>query len=192
MSRRPYFLILILIGLTLAKNADALSAWSTSTHMAYAVNRQSSTGFEKIGGSMTYIDISHSLSPQFDLGLRTLAQGGKTTSREFYRLGSGPVIGWLPHRDWRLEVGMTSFRESGLSPDGEKIYQSRGNSWSFGWERRRQLYPKVMWTYGGIMMAHKGRLAPIEVTNKQPPFQSGQRNDGLVQALQIALHVQLD
>lgn len=182
---------LILTSLLLVRPAFA-TQWATSTHIAYGLNRESSTGFEKIGGSMTYIDVSHTLGSRFDIGVRTLAQGAKSASREFYRLGSGPVIGWLPHRDWRLEVGMTAFRESGLTPDGEKIYRSQGKSWSLGWERRRQLYPKVQWTYGGLIFAHRGQIAPVSTAARTSAYLSEQRNDGLVQALQIALHIQLD
>lgn len=166
--------------------------WTTTTHMAYAVNRQSSTGFEKIGGSMTYIDVSHDISSEFDLGLRTLAQGGKAKNLEFYRLGSGPVVGWLPNRSWRFEFGMATFRESGLAPDGNKIYRSQGKSWSLGWERRRQLYPKVNMSYGGLLMAHRGELVGLAAQSNKFPPPAGLRNDGLAQVLQVGLHIQLD
>ena len=187
-------LVLCSILLALFTPQALASTWSTSSHMGYAVNRQSSTGFAKIGGSMAYFDANHPLSGPFDLGLRTIAQGSRAQDLEFYRLGSGPVLGWAPTRGWRVEVSMAFFRESGLSPNGQKIYKSRGQMFTCGWERIRPLGQRVSWSYGGFFMAHRGDL---DLGSEQPTSMlsaqlATQKNHGISQGAQVAIRIQLD
>jgi hypothetical protein len=191
-SRVDQFLTATLVATASPGIANATD-WSTTSHMAYATTRESSTGFEKVGGTMAYFDVARRLGPSVDFGLRTLAQGARSDALEFYRLGSGPFVGWSPATGWRLEAGVGFFRESGLAPDGQKIYTSQGRAWTLGWERSQTLFTKVDWAYGGFLMAHRGSLALAE----QPsPAHLGrlsqQRNDGLSQGVQLALRIRLD
>lgn len=191
MGRSVFFALGMLAG---AASSAYATTWSTTSHMGYAVNRQSSTGFERIGGTMAYLDATRELGASLDLGLRTLAQGSRAADLEFYRLGSGPVLGWLPAAGWRLEVSVAFFRESGLAPDGTKVYRSQGRAVSFGWERRQSLGPRVSWAYGSFVLAHRGELDLISgfmTASLRAPL-AAQRNDGFSQGAQVALRIQLD
>lgn len=185
--------LIALLGGSASPVTASAADWSTTSHVGYSMTRESSTGFDRIGGSMAYFDLARRLGSSFDAGLRTLAQGGRSDALEFYRLGSGPFVGWSPATGWRLEAGVGFFRESGLAPDGEKIYTSQGRAWTLGWERSQTLFSKVDWAYGGFLMAHRGSLV---LTEQPSPAHLGrlsqQRNDGLSQGVQLALRIRLD
>src|SRR4051812_30888152 len=69
-------------------------AIETSTHVGYGMVSRSEQGFDGVGGSLVFLDLSLPLGERVAAGLRTLAQGGRKGAAEFYRLGSGPFVSW--------------------------------------------------------------------------------------------------
>jgi len=163
----------------------------TSSHLGFAVVDQSSTGFREVGGSLVFLDISQSLHPQWDLGLRSIGEGGRTSQKEFYRLGAGPLLSWHVTTDWVVQLALALFNEAGLGSDGHKAYQSRGQEVMLGWERAWTLAPRVSVAWGGFVIYHRGVLAHEAAVLNPTVGASGILNSGLSHGFEAALRLNL-
>ena len=163
----------------------------TSSHLGFAVADQSSTGFREVGGSLVFLDINQSLNPRWDLGLRSIGEGGRTSQREFYRLGAGPLLSWHVATDWVVQLALALFNEAGLGSDGHKAYQSRGQEVMLGWERAWTLAPRVSVAWGGFVIYHRGVLAHEAAVLNPTVGASGILNSGLSHGFEAALRLNL-
>jgi len=184
-------------GLVATKTSDsaATQSWTSSAHLGFAVVEQSTTGFDKVSGSLFYLDLTHPLSlsnGRFELGLRTLAQGGQSQDGEFYRLGAGPVAGYRITDKWTAQASVQSFRESGLDADGEKVYKSSGRTMMLGWERRYELLPRLDLAWGGFISQHDGGMESLSAASvSSAPGKGVARNQSLSHGIQMALRMRM-
>jgi len=169
-------------------------SWTSSAHLGFAVVEQSTTGFDKVSGSLFYLDLSHPLplgDGRIELGLRTLAQGGQTQEGEFYRLGAGPMAGYRITDNWTIQASVQSFRESGLNADGEKVYKSTGRTMMVGWERRYQLLHRLDLAWGGFVSQHDGGMDDLSAASVPGPGKGAARNQSLSHGIQMALRMRM-
>ncbi len=188
---------LVGIGLVPLAKAEAIAVKEapadlhTSSHLGFAVADQSSTGFRAVGGSLVFLDISQSLSRRLELGLRSIGEGGKTSQREFYRLGAGPLLSWHLSSDWMIQGALALFNETGLASDGQKAYQSRGQELMLGWEKSWQMAPRVSVAWGGFVTYHRGGVVPTEAFSSPVVAASRVLNAGLSHGMEAALRLSL-
>jgi hypothetical protein len=139
-------------------------AWSATTHMGFAVVDRSTTGMEKVTGSLVLLDVGRRVTSTVDLGFRSAAQGGKRPGKEYYRLAAGPVVSWRFADRWLAQVALGLFEESGLDGSGDPSYESRGHTVTFNWQRTFPLGKRAELAWGGFMMRHQGDVALPEAT----------------------------
>jgi hypothetical protein len=172
--------------------ALASVGWTTGTHVGYQVNDQSTTGFRETGGSLGFLDVAQTVTDGVDLGVRTLGQGGRLPDRQFYRLAAGPLVVWQMGEGWSLQASAGMFQESGLRPDGSKLYGSRGTDMMLGWEKSYQLSPRAEVAWGGFVTRYQGGLSAAAVAPGAAPTSGlGSRNTGMAHGLEAALKVEL-
>ena len=145
------------------------SPWLATTHLAFAIADQSSTGFAKVGGSAAVLDLTREIPMDLfgagarhgtvGLGVRSSGQGGQgLRDREFYRFGAGPLLTWMsPDLSWLLSMSLARFTETGLA-DGTTQYRSRGAEGTLGWQRLWRLAPRVSVGWGGFIGMHQGDI----------------------------------
>lgn len=146
-------------------SASAPGAWSATTHLGFAVVDRSTTGMEKVTGSLVLLDVSRRITSKLDLGFRSAAQGGKRPGREYYRLAAGPVVSWKFNDRWLAQLALGLFEETGLDGAGDPSYESRGHSVTFNWERTFPLGKRAELAWGGFMMRHQGDIAKPELAS---------------------------
>ena len=172
--RHTEFLKVLMTGLTMTVLAVATPAkagtselaqmvkpWSTSTHIGYATNDQSSTGFRKAGGSVVLLDVSRPINSRIDIGLRSMASGAEDPSHQFYRLGAGPLVSYNINQNWALQGAIAFFNEAGIGLQGQKSYQSRGQEVLLGWERIWRISRRVELAGGSFATYHQGTMSPL-------------------------------
>jgi len=171
----------------------ALHGLTTASHFGYAVVDKSTTGFADVGGSLAFLDVTKDGGHGFGFGLRTTGQGGRLHSRQFYRLGAGPLLTWRFAANWRAELAMSFFQESGLAADGQAAYRSRGTAEQLGWERVFTLGSRVELAWGGFIERHEGALDPMapKTAAVAAPYAGTSTNVGLSHGLEMALRVRL-
>jgi hypothetical protein len=173
---------------------QTLSDWTTATHFGYAVNKESSTGFKNVGGSLFFLDLLQDVGDSMELGMRTIAQGGEDSSSEYYRMGVGPMISWQLAGSWRAQFSLSFFNETASDADSEKAYQSRGKTYQLGWERHRTLMKNVELAWGGFYMMHEGSVNLTEraaSTKASSRFANISTNRGTSQGVELALRFKL-
>lgn len=142
----------------------------TATHLGYAVEKASTTGFDNVGGSICLLDIIFPYSEDVAVGMRTAAVGGQKDSGRFYRLGSGPFVSYQVMKHWFIEAGLSYFSETGTTPDGLREYRSRGQSIMISWQRLFPITNRVAAGWGGFVSRYSGS---VEAMNSLPiPQQS--------------------
>ncbi len=129
---------------------------STSTHVGYGLVARSTEGFKNVGGSLAFFDISVPLMDKVEGGLRSLAQGGKTASAQFYRLGSGPFVSWEAFEDLFLQVTLNAYRESQMNAEGVREKDVPGRTWMAGTQRLMYRSARVDAGWGGFVAKHVG------------------------------------
>lgn len=149
-----HFLLLVAALAAATARAEGLDV-STSTHFGYGVISRSA-GFENVGGSLAFMDLSVPLADGLDGGLRTLAQGGKGTAAQFYRLGSGPFLSWEAFEDLFLQLTLNAFKESVLPADGGRERSFQGRTAMIGTERLFYRSARVDAGWGGFGAWHGG------------------------------------
>ena len=135
-------------------------SWNTASHVGFAINDSSSTGFKMTGGTLVMLDASRPLSRNIEIGLRTVASGAQSESQQFYRLGAGPLLTYRMSDDWQFQAALTSFNETGLTNTAERSYRSRGLQSMIGWERVWHLDRRIEAAFGGFAAFHFGELDP--------------------------------
>jgi hypothetical protein len=181
-----------------AKGADvaatsasaAASGWSTATHLGFGITDQSSTGFRAVGGSVGFLDVQRALGQDFAVGLRTTGEGGRLPAEQFYRLGAGPLMTWKADDAWRFQAALALFDESGMRPDGARVYRSRGGMGMVGCERTTELAPRVSASWGAFLSKHQGTLTQ-EGTGPAPVAPAATTNSGISHGLEVSLEIQL-
>jgi hypothetical protein len=173
--------------------ALADEAWTTATHVGFGVEDGSTTGYEKVAGSLFFLDLGRGVTDDLEVGLRTIGQGGKRGDRQFTRLGAGPLLTWNINDSWRLQTSVAVFDETGLGEDGEEEYRSRGHSQMLGWERRFALGQKVELGYGGFLTRYQGNLKQSATSAAaESPALAASLNRGYGHGLAASLKIQLD
>lgn len=152
------FFITALLLLTKPAQASSLGDWSTATHIGYAVNKDSSTGFNNVGGSLFFLDLLKPVSNDLEVGMRTIAQGGEESSNEYYRMGVGPLLSWSLTNNWRAQFSFSFFNETANDSTRERAYQSKGRTYQIGWERTKNITEKLEIAWGGFYMMHQGDI----------------------------------
>ena len=161
----------------------ACAGWTSGTHVGYQVNDQSTTGFRQTGGSLGFLDVAQAVTDGVEIGVRTLGQGGRLPDRQFYRLGAGPLAVVQVGDGWSLQGSVQAFQESGLKPDGSKLYDSRGTDFMLGWEKAYQLAPRADVAWGGFVTRYQGGVSSAAGV--------ASKNAGMAHGLEAALKVQL-
>lgn len=183
---------LILLLTTSAFTPQAF-AWSTATHVGMSVEDGSTTGYDRVAGSMFFLDLSRPVTAELEVGLRTIGQGGKDGERQFQRLGAGPVLTWNINNSWRLQTALCGFDETGLGGDGSNEYRSKGHSEMVGWGRRFAFGKKVELGYGGFLSRYQGNLVQSTTSAaKTSPVLSTSLNRGYGHGIEASLKIQLD
>ena len=141
--------------------AQMVKPWSTSTHIGYATNDQSTTGFRQAGGSVVLLDVSRPVNSQVDIGLRSIASGAEDPSHQFYRLGAGPLVSYNINQNWALQGSIAFFNEAGIGLQGQKSYQSRGQEVLVGWERIWRICRRIELAGGSFATYHQGSISPL-------------------------------
>ncbi len=180
-----------LVAITIALTSQLALGWSTTTHVGMGVEDQSSTGFKQVAGSMMFLDLTHPLGDDWDLGVRTSGQGGRGGERQFYRLGAGPFVSWNFNESWSLQASISTFDETGVGADGDKVYRSKGVSGLFGWEKRHEIGPRVEVAWGGFVSRYQGNLTATPGSAPNSSLAGAVSNRGLSHGLEAALRVQL-
>jgi hypothetical protein len=167
----------------------AQPALEATTHFGFAIEDRSTTGFKDVGGSLVYLDATHSLSSSVAVGLRTLGQGGHAaTGPQYYRLGTGPAAIWKVNDSWLFDFALSRFEESGLDAAGGRIYRSTGFAGQLGYEHVWALAPRAEGALGGFASLHRGTLAAASAGGAAvlAPLNAG-LGHGLEMALRVAL-----
>lgn len=175
-----------------AQNTAIQSGLASTAHFGFAVIDQSSTGFDKVQGSMVFLDVTQRLLPSWDLGLRTMAQGGEQHGK-FYRMGAGPLLGYNLNAHWSIQLSYGFFRETALDANGDKAYHSRGQNLMLGWERHLELTRRLQLLWGGFFIHHRGSIEPtaaIALPGKSR-FANIHTNRGQTHGLEVALRMTL-
>ncbi|MCX6105740.1 MAG: hypothetical protein NTY08_07930 [Proteobacteria bacterium] len=172
--RHTEFFKVVMTGLTMTVLAVATAAkadtselaqmvkpWSTSTHIGYATNDQSSTGFRQAGGSVVLLDVSRPINSHIDIGLRSIASGAEDPSHQFYRLGAGPLVSYNINQNWAVQGAIAFFNEAGVGLQGQKSYQSRGQEVLLGWERIWRISRRIELAGGSFATYHHGTMSAL-------------------------------
>ncbi len=154
-----FFLVILLAMAATPAFAEASQTWVTGAHLGYGVNQQSSTGFKNVGGSLMFLDVLRTFDDGFEVGLRTIAQGGQESRNEYYRMGAGPMISYNFYKNWRAQFSLSFFNETANDETKERAYKSRGRTYQLGWERSRQLVKNLDLAWGGFYMVHQGTVS---------------------------------
>ena len=141
--------------------AQMVKPWSTSTHIGYATNDQSTTGFRQAGGSVVLLDISRPVNSHLDIGLRSIAAGAEDLSHQFYRLGAGPLVSYNINQNWSLQGSIAFFNEAGIGLQGQKSYRSHGQQLLLGWERSWRISRRIELAGGSFATYHHGTISPL-------------------------------
>lgn len=158
-----------------------------------SVEDGSTTGYEKVAGSMFFLDVGRGIAADLELGLRTIGQGGRVDGRQFSRLGAGPLLTWNINKSWRLQAAACAFDESGRGADGTEEYRSKGRSEFLGWGRRFAFGKKVEFGYGGFLMRHQGSLRHSDTSAPRTAARiDASRNAGFGHGIAGSLKIQLD
>lgn len=144
----------------LLPSSVALAGWVSASHLGFATVRNSSLGMDAVSGSLVFFDATRPVGSGFELGLRTIAQGGEGSKASYYRLGAGPILSLALSSKWRLQAVLASFNETGLSSIGERLYKSKGQTVLLGWERTLALASRMELVWGGFAIFHQGDLEP--------------------------------
>jgi len=172
-----------------------LHNWVSSTHVGFATEGESTTGFRNAAGSLLFIDLSKAVAKNLSLGLRTAASGAQGGPGEFVRLGAGPLLGFHITKSWVLELAASFFKESAVSGDGEDVYSSQGQAVQIGWHRHIPLGKRLEISWGGFFGRHWGDIKPSPNTSSSKSLQNPQpasgRNIGASRGIEIALRIRL-
>lgn len=174
------------------KSATSDDGLSSAAHLGFAVVDKSSTGFKKVSGSTVFLDVTKRLSPSFDLGLRTLAQGGQKDGA-FYRMGAGPLLNVDINSDWSAQLAYNWFKETAMDSEGTKAYHSRGQSIMLGWERNTEIMTHLDLLWGGFLCVYQGSIeteAAVSPAGKQR-YAEVEKNNGMTHGLEMALRMTL-
>jgi hypothetical protein len=186
--------LMVLISLaTLLPSSVALADWVSASHLGFATVRNSTLGYEAVSGSLVFFDALRPVGAGFELGLRTIAQGGEGPKASYYRLGAGPLVSLKLGQNWRLQAVLASFNETDLSAIGERIYQSKGRSIVFGWERSTALAERMDLVWGGFAIFHEGDLEPTATMSliAENGRKAASNNRGISQGIQGGLRFSL-
>lgn len=148
---RPTFVLILLTALASTARAAEVSS---STHLGYGLVAQSNAGFRNVGGSLAFFDISAPVAPGIDAGLRSLAQGGRTTTAQFYRLGSGPFVSWEAFESLYLQLTLNAYRESLMDGSGHRQRDEFGRTLMFGTQRLFYRSERFDAGWGGFIARH--------------------------------------
>src|SRR5690606_30073946 len=107
----------------------------------------------KVQGSMLFLDVVKNYE-KIAFGLRTVTQGGKAPSQEYYRLGTGPVVKWSVD-SWTVHGSLGFFKETGLGADGTANYKSNGHIFLVGWQKSRALTKSAAVSWGAFFTGHQ-------------------------------------
>lgn len=175
----------LLISYLVGPTSSMASDWSAATHFGYAVVDRSTTGFKSVQGSMLFFDVYRNIG-DMAFGMRTVTQGGKGNSQEFYRLGTGPVVKWT-HETWTVHGSLGLFKETGLDHQGDAHYQSSGQNYLIGWQRSRAITKSAALTWGSFFTGHQGQLTPASASFTSP----NRTNTGLSHGIEISIRMGL-
>ncbi len=193
MRLRLSSLVPLLATAAFASPGARASGWSTATHFGLNVEDGSSTGYEKVAGSMFFLDVVRGIGDDFEVGLRTIGQGGKTDGRQFNRLGAGPLVSWNINESWRLQAAVGAFDETGQGADGAEEYRSKGRSEFLGWNRRFAFGKKVEFGYGGFLTRYQGNLRHSDTSAASSAARiDASHNAGFGHGIAGSLKIQLD
>jgi hypothetical protein len=154
-----YFALVLLAMPAKPARSESNQTWATGAHLGYGVNQQSSTGFKNVAGSLIFLDVLRNVKNGFEIGLRTIAQGGQESSNEYYRMGAGPMISYNFYKNWRAQFSLSFFNETANDATKERAYRSKGRTYQLGWERSRELIKNVDLAWGGFYMVHQGNVS---------------------------------
>lgn len=178
--------LLVALVLLLAPRALAYEGWESGAHVGYAVAQRTTTGFDNVGGSLAYFDLARRFDDDVAAGMRTLMQGGRGSSSEYYRLGVGPYASYRATEKVAVEMALSRFSESALDAGGERTYKSSGYGVMLGWERRTYASERLAVSWGGFVGWHQGRLDAVAATSGRG-FRTGAANTGLTRGLALSL-----
>ena len=153
---RPALVFINSLFVLAAGSARAVEV-STSTHVGYGLVARSTDGFSDVGGSLAFCDISVPLltgSQGLDGGLRSLAQGGRTTGAQFYRLGSGPFLSWEAFQNLYLQLTVNAYRETDMDAEGHIDRRLFGRTLMAGTQRFFYRSARVDAGWGGFVARH--------------------------------------
>lgn len=147
----------------------ATPTWSSAAHLGFGFEDQSSTGFNRVGGSLGFLDLEHAVGHGFSAGLRTMANGGEGDSARFYRLSAGPLVSYRINDDWNVQVAFGWFSETGTTVDGSSTYKSKGRAVLLGWERIVRLDRRLEIAFGGFWSRHWGTVNAVSSISPASP-----------------------
>jgi hypothetical protein len=181
-------------GLETERHAPAMTGWQTASHLGFGVVDRSSTGFRSTQGSMLFLDAGRTLpgvAADWQLGLRTIGEGGQRAGQEFYRMAAGPFVGYRPAAGWLIHGAVGAFREAGLDGDQPR-YRSTGWLGMVGWERTYAWGSRVELGLGGFLMRHLGNVSTDGAGGTAAAVAAVPRvNEGLSHGVEAALRVRL-
>jgi len=166
---------------------------TTAAHMGYAVETSSTTGRAGAAGSLAMLDALYrwptgSAMHGVEVGLRTLASGGRLGDRGHYRLSAGPLVVWRATEQVSVSGAVARFGESGTE-DGREVCRSSGYLFQGGISRQTRLTRILDLSWGASLGRYWGAFdGPRLMTDAGPAAKS---NVGATRALEIALRTRL-
>ena len=176
-------------------NAEA-ATWISNSHFGIAIEEKSDLGFDRSAGTVLFFDFERHIYSDFNLGIRSYGSGATTSSAQFYRLMSGPLLTWsVFDRRWNIQIFPSLFQESSQSNAGESCV-SRGFAMMVGWERNWKLGERVDLITGAFYIRHWGQIRSYNIDTSSevtisPIFAGLSRNDGQSRGVEIALRTTL-
>ncbi len=173
---------------------DTNSTWQlhSQAHGAYMMESSSSSGFKGAGGSAMFFDATaqNGESP-WGFGLRTIGSGARAVDdgRQFYRLGTGPLVNWELSPHWLLHASMGFYRESVFDPAGAPLNSFQGQFFMTGWNRRVPLRRRVELLWGGFIVTQSRSLGDTALNMHKGRTSVYRRS--VSQGLEIALRIAL-
>lgn len=187
---------LSLLAVVLSTNASAENdppLYSSSASLGFGVEERSSTGFDRVGGSLFFLDVGRDIGDGFALGLRTAGLGGRSDGMSFQRMAAGPLLSWRPAEAWRLSATLAYFKESAAGREGDTVYVSEGNAALFGWEHVVPVIGGAEFSFGGFLSTHSGsvNMAAAIAPGDRERVDHARRNEGLTQGIVIGWRMPL-
>lgn len=175
-----------------AQNNSSTWQLHSQAHGAYMMESSSSTGFKGSGGSAMFFDATalNGDSP-WGIGLRTIASGARAVDdgRQFYRLGTGPLINWELSPHWLFHGSLGIYRESVFDGTGTPLDSFQGQYFMTGWNRRVPLRRRVELLWGGFIVMQSRSLG--DTTLNMHKGGTSEHRRSVSQGLEIALRIAL-